>query len=227
LKPQFLSDGTGKKKNRKMKIIQSIYTSHPLRLGWLCTFLLCSAQIFTQTGIPVSYNNCNSFIRIHGGSNISTFSFIYSTSSLSGAWQFIEIKDTGFLSVTVPVRDFEASNPLMYDDFLKLIKAREFPVLKIIIPKEQLDRSFKNERTSCPDIEIMLAGVTRIYNIDCDFYACGNNLFIRGLKMLKLSDFNIQPPVKLNGLVKVKDEIEVNFGLIITFDGENQKIASR
>jgi hypothetical protein len=217
-----------KKKSRKMKINQIINTGHPLRLVWLCTFLLCSTQIFTQTRNPVSYsNNCNSFIRILGGSNISTFSFTCNTTSLSDAWQNDEIKDTGFLSVTVPVRDFEASNPLMYDDFLTLIKAREFPVLRIIIPKEQLEKSFQTERTSCPDIEIMLAGVTRIYKIDCNIYACGNNLFIRGLKMLKLSDFNIKPPVKLNGLVKVKDEIEVNFGLIITFDSENQTIASR
>jgi len=190
--------------------------------------LVSSTQIFTQTRDPVSYyKDCHSFIRIDGGSNLSTFSFTYSTSSLSDAWQIIEIKDTGFFSVAVPVRDFEASNPLMYDDFLKLIKAREFPVLRIIISKKQLERSFKTERNSCPDIEIMLAGVTRIYKIDCDFYDCGNNLFIQGLKMINLSDFNIQPPVKLNGLVKVKDEIEVNFGLIITFAGEKQTIASR
>ena len=212
----------------KMKIIRIINTIYPIRLVWLCIFLICSTQIFTQTRDPVSnYKDCHSFIRIDGGSNLSTFSFTYSTSSLSDAWQIIEIKDTGFFSVAVPVRDFEASNPLMYDDFLKLIKAREFPVLRIIISKKQLERSFKTERTSCPDIEIMLAGVTRIYKVDCDFYDCGNNLFIQGLKMINLSDFNIQPPVKLNGLVKVKDEIEVKFGLIITFTGENQTIASR
>jgi len=211
-----------------MKINQIIHASHPLRLAWLCTFLLFSTQIFTQTRNPVSYSNmCNSFIRINGGSNISTFSFTYRTSSLSDAGQILEMKDTGFFSVTVPVRDFEASNPLMYDDFLTLIKAREFPVLKIILSKEQLERSFKDERTFCPDIEIMLAGIKRIYKIDCNLYDCGNDLFIRGLKKIKLSDFSIQPPVKLNGLVKVKDEIEVNFGLIITFAGENQTIASR
>ncbi len=215
-------------KRSKMKIIRIINTINPVRLVWLCIFLVSSTQIFTQTRDPVSYyKDCHSFIRIDGGSNLSTFSFTYSTSSLSDAWQIIEIKDTGFFSVAVPVRDFEASNPLMYDDFLKLIKAREFPVLRIIISKKQLERSFKTERTSCPDIEIMLAGVTRIYKIDCDFYDCGNNLFIQGLKMINLSDFNIQPPVKLNGLVKVKDEIEVNFGLIITFAGEKQTIASR
>jgi len=215
-------------KRCKMKIMQIINTIYPIRIVWLCIFLICSTQIFTQTRDPVSYyKDCHSFIRIDGGSNLSTFSFTYSTSSLSDAWQIIEIKDTGFFSVAVPVRDFEASNPLMYDDFLKLIKAREFPVLMIIISKKQLERSFKTERTSCPDIEIMLAGVTRIYKIDCDFYDCGNNLFIQGLKMINLSDFNIQPPVKLNGLVKVKDEIEVKFGLIITFTGENQTIASR
>ena len=211
-----------------MKIISIINTSHPLRLVWLCIFLFCSAQIFTQTRNPVSYSNdCNSFIRILGGSNINSFSFTYSTSSLSDALQIIETKDTGFLSVTVPVRDFEASNSLMYEDFLELIRAREFPDLRIIIPKERLEKAFRTDRTSCPDIEIMLAGVTRIYKIDCNYYDCGNNLFIQGLKMIKLSDFNIQPPEKLNGLIKVRDEISVNFGLIITFTDETQKIASR
>lgn len=211
-----------------MKAIQKFNASHLFRLVCSSFFLLCSTQIFTQTRNPASYSNdCNSFIRILGGSNISTFSFTYRSSSLSDAWQIIEIKDTGFLSVVVPVRDFEASNPLMYDDFLTLIKAREFPVLRIMLPKEQLERSIKTESTSCPDIEITLAGVTRIYKIDCNFYACGNSLFIKGLKKIKLSDFSIQPPVKLNGLVKVRDEIEVNFGLILTFAGENQTIASR
>jgi hypothetical protein len=211
-----------------MKIIQINGMGHLLSLVWLYAFLLCPAQIFAQKRNPVShYNDCNSFICINGGSNISTFSFTYSTSSLSDVWQIIEIKDTGFLSVTVPVRDFEASNSLMYDDFLTLIKASEFPVLRISIPTDGLEKTFKAERSSCPDIEIMLAGVTRIYKIDCNLYNCGNNLFIRGLKVLKLSDFNIQPPVKLSGLVKVRDEIAVNFGLNITFTGETRSIASR
>jgi hypothetical protein len=115
----------------------------------------------------------------------------------------------------------------MYDDFLELVKAREFPVLKIIIPKEWIEKANKNKGTSCPEIEIMLAGVTRIYKIDCNLYDCGSNRFIQGLKMIKLSDFNIQPPVKLSGLVKVSDEIAVNFGLFITFAGETHTIASR
>ena len=215
-------------KRRIMKIKRIINTSHLFRLVGLCIFLLCTTQIFTQSRNPVSYyKDCNSYILINGGSNISTFSFTYSTSSLSDAWQIIEIKDTGFLSVAVPVREFEASNSLMYDDFLKLIKASEFPFLKIILPKELLKEAYKTERTSYPEIEIMLAGVTRIYRIDCNLYNCGNNLFIQGLKTIKLSDFNIQPPVKLNGLVKVKDEIEVNFELIITFAGETKTIATR
>jgi hypothetical protein len=211
-----------------MMNIRIINTGNLFRLAVLCTFMLCSEQIFSQTGKLASYSNdCNSFIRILGGSNINTFSFTYNTSSLSDAWQMIETKDTGFLSVTVPVRDFEASNPLMYDDFLRLIKAREFPVLRIIIPKERLEKAFGTEGTFSPDIEINLAGVTRKYKIECNLYDCGNNLFIRGLKMIKLSDFNIQPPVKLSGLVKVRDEIAVNFGLFITFTGETQTIASR
>jgi hypothetical protein len=216
-------------KRRKMKTIRNINTSNLLKVVWLCVFLLFSTQIFTQTrNNPVSHSNdCNSYISINGRSNISTFSFTYNTPYAADAWQIIEIKDIGFFSLAVPVRDFEASNPFMYDDFLELIKAREFPVLKIIIPKEWIEKAYKNKGTSCPEIEIMLAGVTRIYKIDCNLYDCGSNRFIQGLKMIKLSDFNIQPPVKLNGLVKVSDEIAVNFGLFITFAGEPQTIASR
>jgi len=171
--------------------------------------------------------DCNSFIHLSGKSNINSFSFTYSTSSRSDAWQIQGIKDTGFLCVSVPVRDFEASNPLMYEDFLRLIKAREFPVLKILIPKEELEMKPKDDRKSSHNIEIMLAGVTRLYSIVCYHYKCGNNLFLQGVKTIKFSDFHIQPPEKLKGLIKVNDEIAVNFGLIITFTDANQSIASR
>jgi hypothetical protein len=211
-----------------MKNVCKINNRHVLYSGWLYILLLCPAQICGQARNPVAYsNNCNSFIRIIGGSNINAFSFTFSTSSLPDAWQIIGTQDTGFLSVNIPVREFEPSNPLMYNDFLQLIKAHEFPLLRILIPKERLEKALKAQSTCCMEIEIMLAGVTRIYKIDCNLYDCRDNLFIEGLKRMKLSDFNIDPPVKFNGLVKVKDEIAVNFGLIITLAGESHTMASR
>src|SRR5690554_7125393 len=37
----------------------------------------------------------------------------------------------GYLSVQIPSKNFEPSNPLMYADFIKLIKAEEHPYITI------------------------------------------------------------------------------------------------
>jgi len=173
------------------------------------------------------YDVCSSFINIRGESNINSFSFRYNKSAPDDTWETSGKIDTEFYTFTVPVRNFEASNPLMYNDFLTLIKAQEYPVISIILPKEPIKRAFQGQKSSCPDIEIALAGVKRVYQIDCNLYECGENIYIRGVKMIRLSDFSINPPVKLNGLVKVRDEIEVNFGLIVNFDAEKPTTASR
>ncbi len=160
---------------------------------------------------------CNSYIRISGKSNVNQFNFIYNTQQHSEIKSSKKAKDTGRFEIIIPIKDFEASNPLMYDDFLKLMKASVYPEIKIGIPDDQLFILERESPSLCPEMQITIAGITRKYKIDCLLTTCSDNVFLIGSQKIKLSDFNLEPPEKLYGMVKVENEIKVNFSFIITF----------
>jgi len=160
------------------------------------------------------------YIHISGESNVNHFSFRFNQADLFSDRQAV-ITDTGNIIINIPIRNFEASNPLMYNDFLSLMKESEHPRIRIILPGDQLNMAQFGTYGSMADIQITIAGITRTYKINCSVFNCAENMFIRGEKRLKLTDFKIDPPIKLKGLVKVNDEIDVDFGFIITFTDTN------
>jgi hypothetical protein len=170
--------------------------------------------------------NCNSYILICGKSNINQFNFIYNSVDTKDIRLFSHSKDTGLFEVSIPIKDFEASNPLMYNDFLELMKAVEYPRINICLSRHQLELASNGSQSSCPEITITLAGITRSYPINCTIYNCSDKLYINGSKKIKFSDFNITPPEKLHGLVKVRDEIDVNFGFIVSFLDQKPALTS-
>ena len=109
----------------------------------------------------------------------------------------------------------------MYSDFLNLMKASEYPKINVSFSKRQLQNAKQDLPGSCPDIKITIAGITRTYKVQCAMVKCSGNLFLSGEKTIRLSDFQLKPPEKLMGLVKVNNEINVNFGFIITFTDNN------
>ena len=70
-------------------------------------------------------------------------------------------------------------------------------------------------------MNITIAGITRTYKIDCSLMNCSENTLLIGSQKIMLSDFKLKPPEKLYGLVKVDDEITVNFSIILTFMRNN------
>ena len=123
--------------------------------------------------------------------------------------------------MNIPIKDFEASNPMMYKDFLELMKEEDYPWIKISFSKKQLERALSDLSEPCPDISITIAGITKTYNVQCLVVKCADNFYLKGKENIKLSDFRLKPPAKLLGLVKVDNEIDVNFGFIITFTDNN------
>lgn len=62
---------------------------------------------------------------------------------------------------------------------------------------------------------VQLHGVTRREQFSLDCQQIGDKLQIRGQKMFKLTDFNIQPFSKAFGAVKVKNEFEVTYNIVL------------
>jgi hypothetical protein len=166
---------------------------------------------------------CQNYLFISGESNVNQFTFSYS--GKSGKTDKTRQGDENII-ISIPIKDFEASNPMMYKDFLELMKESEYPRIKVSFPKDALDSILKTNEKSCPFVEITIAGITRTYNIDCSIARCADNFYLRGNQVVKLSDFRLKPPTRLMGLVKVNNEINVDFGFIITFT-ENNSISAK
>jgi hypothetical protein len=187
----------------------------------LCIVVGLSSLCLSQTKSWIASSNCNNYLYINGESNINQFSFRYDMVTLQGKSNSIT-KDSDNYEISIPIKDFEASNPLMYNDFLVLMKESAYPRIKVSFSKKQIQNALEDNTVTGSDICISIAGITRIYKFQCAVAKCSDNLYLSGEEMIKLSDFHLKPPAKLLGLVKVNDEINVNFGFIITFTGNNQ-----
>lgn len=74
------------------------------------------------------------------------------------------------------------------------------------------------------NITITIAGVSRKYEIYYTADKTGNgDRILSGTITINLNDLNITPPSKYFGMVKIKDEVIVKFGLGLT----NQNYATK
>jgi hypothetical protein len=127
--------------------------------------------------------------------------------------------DTSGMQVTVPVRDFKCINRIAYNDFLALLKADQFPYLKISIPHTSILKDDSGNSVILRDVLISVAGASGKYDITCKTDKDNNdNQFLKGTAGIKLTDLKIAPPVKFFGLIKVKNEIRINFEFCLKTD---------
>jgi len=158
---------------------------------------------------------CDNYIKIEGSTNVNHFHFeqvfrkkdeIIEEESHSG--EIIKLK--------IPANEFNPSNPMMLDDFLKLIKASEYPYIDITIFFENIKLPAGAESTVVPKIKVGLAGTSNTYEIPGRIHDCREeSVHLNGKVNISLQDFNLEPPSKFMGMVKVNNEVFINFGLTL------------
>lgn len=179
------------------------------------------ALCYNATGQPDNrtshVSECANYLYISGASNVNQFDFRYRTALK--AQEHNILPDHEDFHIFIPVKEFKPSNPLMYGDFLALMKESDYPQIKVTFSKLQFKPGLMPETFS--DIKITIAGITRIYKVRCSVNTCSDKLFLSGKETIRMSDFNLKPPQKLMGFIKVNNEIEVNFGFMLTFTDSN------
>jgi hypothetical protein len=118
--------------------------------------------------------------------------------------------------LTLNINRFDCHQNYVTADLKKTLKANENAYMKINILSLGYIKSNLHNQTIKGNVEVQLAGVTRKIEID---YAVIRNqpgfLHLIGNKQLLFSDFNLTPPKKLAGLIKVEQEINVRFQLML------------
>ena len=116
--------------------------------------------------------------------------------------------------LSIDVNGFECQQPYMNKDLRKALKARECPLMKISLLS--IGNFTGNVQYVKGKVAISLAGVTRIMDVDYTVQPVDeNNLRLYGTQQVLFSDFELTPPRKMAGLVKVEQQIEVKFMLAL------------
>ncbi len=170
-----------------------------------------------HTGLCFPQGICLGYINISGTTNINHFNFSSELSyiRITGTGQNEPGADSSIIEIPIPIKEFRTNNPFMYRDFLELVNARIYPHIFIGVHYPYLERIFTGGGGTVPQFEITLAGVTNKYRIPCRVWNCSDeHVHVTGSREIKLTEFNLDPPEKFQGMVKVNDSVLINFSLV-------------
>ena len=161
---------------------------------------------------------CDSYLIIRGSSNINQFQFIsYQPETINS--ENLR-KNKTYRNVKIPVNSFTGSNKRIIKDFNKMLNAEEYPFIKIAIERREFAKCVGKKGLTNFKTEITVAGNSNFYKVPCAVYACQKTGYIiEGNLDARLTDFEIDPPKKFFGLVKVNDEINIQY--VFWFPPEN------
>ncbi len=122
--------------------------------------------------------------------------------------------------VGLEAASFDCGMQVLTADFGKTIKAQEHPAIFIeFISFERAPAYNEKEDQFKGKMKISLGGVTKTFQMDCSIKAqSGGQIHLKGGRDFTFSDFELKPPQKMMGLIKVEDAFKVNFHLILLLD---------
>ncbi|MBN2615071.1 MAG: hypothetical protein JXR71_05200 [Bacteroidales bacterium] len=154
-------------------------------------------------------------IIIRGSSNLSTFtlSLQFRKDSLNNIADTSQCAATSDSVLILPVADFSYSNPLMKKDLYHLIDADQYPFIKIYYPPEMLNRSTTGKLHQF-ELVVQIRNMCRTYKVPVNYNKHSKNTFeAEGSLNVKLSDFQLKPKKYFFGLVKLKNNLKIDFYL--------------
>lgn len=161
----------------------------------------------------------NSSLNIEGRSNVSAFYCEVTKYLEADTLQYVNNETTRQFvftnsSLSVDINDFDCHQRIITSDFRKTLKADQNRFLKIhFISVDAFDVCNHNQVVK-GKVEILLAGHIKCTTIDFKINATSTGLIqMNGSKNMLFSEFNVAPPRKLAGIIRIKEEIKVNFQL--------------
>jgi hypothetical protein len=156
----------------------------------------------------------NSTLNINGKSNINTFQCSYEKAFQSS--QVLVEDSLGTLLFTqgmvfFEVASFRCGHARMTADFRQTMKAKSYPLLKM-----EISKIVQTEEGCVMGLLLTVAGQKRAKQIAlevCKVFT--NQMIIEGRYTMKMRDYGLTPPNVLWGMIKVSDEIEIDFSFYL------------
>ncbi|MCW3107669.1 MAG: hypothetical protein JWQ09_2175, partial [Segetibacter sp.] len=120
-------------------------------------------------------------------------------------------------SLKLEIVQFNCHSSFITRDFRKTLKADKYPemVIRFLTIESMPELKEKSELIK-GFVEVEVAGVTNQIEINYSFSKTENGLVqLNGEKNFRFSDFNLKPPKKFAGLIRIDDDFKVSFQLML------------
>ena len=163
---------------------------------------------------PVKIIN-NSTLHIYGTTNVNTFNCVLNFENVNSIVQtsYTLRNNRLFFENTELKLDnscFDCGNNMMNKDFLEMLDSDNYPYITFQLKEVVVNPKQKDEIYAFASIT--LAGKTKLYSIPLTLKKI-ESIKAVGCLSIKLTDFELEPPKKVLGLIVVNDEIDINFDL--------------
>lgn len=162
-----------------------------------------------------------SSVNILGRSNVNKFTFSAHDSQGNDTLIVCEtnkgqklIFDKGLLRLQV--KNFRNGNPMLVKDFKKMLDADNFPL--ILMNFQSLSGVAGDKAQQIPaeaGLQITLSGKSIIRQVRVCTSRNGDIISLAGCERLLFSDFGLKPPKGILGFINVKNELDIEFRLVI------------
>jgi len=161
----------------------------------------------------------SSTLRVDGSTNVNKFSCVIpaydqiDTLTLSKN----KINTAIILSGTIglSISSFDCHNSGMTKQLRKTLDEKQFPVLRIrFLSLNKVPVLTVKPEAITGFVEIEIAGVSKRFEVNYQLTQDDQkNIHLLGSRAINFSDFNLVPPKKLGGMIKTKDQLDVDFQL--------------
>jgi hypothetical protein len=161
----------------------------------------------------------NSNLSIEGRSNISSFrcdvtEYLQPDTLLFRRDELYQQSLSVTGGIVINVNRFDCHQKYISNDLRKTLKANECPLLKIDLLT--IGNFLTGNKNVKGNVAITLAGITRKLDVDYAVQSSNDgNIHLYGSRQVLFSDFNLVAPRKLAGLIRVEEQINVHFLLVL------------
>jgi len=119
--------------------------------------------------------------------------------------------------IQMDVLSFNCHSRMITKGLRKTLKADEYPQMSIRFISLQYMPLLQNKTELIKGwVEVELAGVVKRFELSYSFLQSGPaSIQLNGGRSFHFSDFKLSPPRKFGGLIRIKDEFDVNFLLVL------------
>jgi polyisoprenoid-binding protein YceI len=184
-------------------------------VGLVC----CSLLITASANAQVKYQSAGVKITVEGTSNIHDWNMKSEKGTCSGAFDLSSnntVTGLSGLSFSVPAESLKSEKSGLDKNSYKALNTSKYNLISFTAGQVTVKPAAGTSHTLVTNGKLTIAGVTK----DVQFIATGvvnadKSITYSGSYLLKMTDFNVEPPSLMFGAIKTGNTVTVKFNLVL------------